>query len=458
MATQKVSEMAAAVSVADADLVPVVQGGVNKKATVDLILDALTGARVATAIGSTAANLVYAGPATGAAAVPAARSLVAADIPSLAAVYQPVDATLTALAALGAGPGFLQVTGPDTFAIAALTDTQINTALGYTAANAASLNPANLSAAVPTTKGGTGLTAIGTALQVLRVNAGATALEFADAAGGISDLTTGVIPYASSATAIADSPLVRVDANTVALRNGTNAQSFQLYGTYTDASNYERLGLTYTTGVSAWDLQGQAAGTGSYRDLRIGGLNGIYAQVGALYLGVVYPLTITAGFPPNCYIRPGADVMDLGGPSNQFVDFYNGKSYQGGRSKTLTDAGDIGFVRIAAPTADTMVAGHINYTIASADTAAHSVEGQSGTIYFVIRNQNGTVTATPDGTGHQADVKRDLGSIGVCTFKSSIASTNCDFVVNADTTLTFTSYTITWTVVITSGNAVVTAL
>jgi hypothetical protein len=159
------------------------------------------------------ANTVFAGPTTGAAAAPTFRALVAADIPSLSAVYQPLDATLTALAALGAGPGFLQVTGPDTFAIAALTDTQINTALGYTAANAAALNPANLSAAVPTTKGGTGLTAIGTALQVLRVNAGATALEFADAAGGItgvvSDAATNtvsdalVIQHATSGTAAA---------------------------------------------------------------------------------------------------------------------------------------------------------------------------------------------------------------------------------------------------------------
>lgn len=41
-----------------------------------------------------------------------------------------------------------------------------------------------LSDTVPTTKGGTGLTTIGTALQVLRTNAGATALEFATLAGG----------------------------------------------------------------------------------------------------------------------------------------------------------------------------------------------------------------------------------------------------------------------------------
>jgi len=41
-----------------------------------------------------------------------------------------------------------------------------------------------------TANGGTGLTAIGTSGQVLKVNSGATALEFADEAGG-GGITTG---------------------------------------------------------------------------------------------------------------------------------------------------------------------------------------------------------------------------------------------------------------------------
>lgn len=157
MATQKISEMTAASSVADADLVPVVQGGANKKATVDLILDGLTGARVTTALGYTAANnaslanylALAGGTMTGALVLAGAPTidLHAATklyVDGLIAGKQPLDATLTALAALGAGPGFLQVTGQDTFSIAALTDTQINTALGYTAADAAALNASNL--------------------------------------------------------------------------------------------------------------------------------------------------------------------------------------------------------------------------------------------------------------------------------------------------------------------------
>lgn len=43
------------------------------------------------------ANTIFAGPTTGSAAAPAFRALVAADIPSLSSVYQPLNANLTAL-------------------------------------------------------------------------------------------------------------------------------------------------------------------------------------------------------------------------------------------------------------------------------------------------------------------------------------------------------------------------
>lgn len=51
-------------------------------------------------------------------------------------------------------------------------------------------------------------------------------------------------------------------ANTLALRNSTNQQTFRAYGTYTDASNYRRVVLTMTTaGVAS--LSAEGAGTGS---------------------------------------------------------------------------------------------------------------------------------------------------------------------------------------------------
>lgn len=51
-------------------------------------------------------------------------------------------------------------------------------------------------------------------------------------------------------------------ANTIVFRNGANAQTFRLYGTYTDASNYRRLYLSSTT-AGAFTIGVEGAGTGA---------------------------------------------------------------------------------------------------------------------------------------------------------------------------------------------------
>lgn len=57
-----------------------------------------TSGTIAATLATQSANLIFAGPTTGSAASPAFRALVAADIPSLSSVYQPLDADLTYLA------------------------------------------------------------------------------------------------------------------------------------------------------------------------------------------------------------------------------------------------------------------------------------------------------------------------------------------------------------------------
>ena len=56
--------------------------------------------------------------------------------------------------------------------------------------------------------------------------------------------------------------------NTFAQRNSTNAQVQHVYATYTDASNYERLKVGYSS--SAFRVQAEKAGTGSARSLVLG--------------------------------------------------------------------------------------------------------------------------------------------------------------------------------------------
>jgi hypothetical protein len=59
-------------------------------------------------------------------------------------------------------------------------------------------------------------------------------------------------------------------SDTLAQRRTTNAQTFRLYNTRTDASNYERLGINWGSNIVS--IKPEAAGTGTVRVLHISGL------------------------------------------------------------------------------------------------------------------------------------------------------------------------------------------
>ena len=77
---------------------------------------------------------------------------------------------------------------------------------------------------------------------------------------------SGVALGASPTVFGGDVILSRDAANTLAQRNSTNAQTFRIYKTYTDASNYERLDLTWS-GSQAF-IGVTYAGTGAGRELQ----------------------------------------------------------------------------------------------------------------------------------------------------------------------------------------------
>lgn len=68
-----------------------------------------------------------------------------------------------------------------------------------------------------------------------------------------------------------DTILTRDAANTLAQRNGTNGQQFNIYRTYTDASNYERLSIMNSPyGGGGFGIVLKKAGTGSDQTMYIG--------------------------------------------------------------------------------------------------------------------------------------------------------------------------------------------
>jgi len=71
----------------------------------------------------------------------------------------------------------------------------------------------------------------------------------------------------TAATSSYFSNLVQEDANDLGEQNGTTAQSLHVYGTYTNASNYERTGLGWDATDSLFVLKDENAGTGSQRGI-----------------------------------------------------------------------------------------------------------------------------------------------------------------------------------------------
>jgi hypothetical protein len=65
----------------------------------------------------------------------------------------------------------------------------------------------------------------------------------------------------------ADTILARDAANTLAQRNGTNAQLFRVYNTYTDGSNYERAFFRWNS--NTLEIGTEAGGTGTAREVAI---------------------------------------------------------------------------------------------------------------------------------------------------------------------------------------------
>jgi hypothetical protein len=87
---------------------------------------------------------------------------------------------------------------------------------------------------------------------------------------------TGVAYVSWAATTpdgVGDTFIYRDAANTLALRNGANAQQFNLYNTYTDASNNEFIRIWYSSNLAF--IQSTALGSGTPRQLIIGTTGGV---------------------------------------------------------------------------------------------------------------------------------------------------------------------------------------
>jgi len=194
----------------------------------------------------------------------AALSITESQISDLGS-YQTSDAGLTSIAGLTtAADKMIYTTAADTYAVSTLTaagrallddadaaaqrttlglgalatqstitESQISDLQGYLTAETNDLGTA-VTGTLGIGNGGTGLTAIGTAGQVLKVNSGATALEFADESGGGGSGSS----YIEHSSTVSDSLAISSGTNRMFIGNTTFSGSGTIAGTLVVAGGY----------------------------------------------------------------------------------------------------------------------------------------------------------------------------------------------------------------------------
>jgi len=124
--------------------------------------------------------------------------------------------------------------------------------------------------------------------------------------------------------------LARDGANILAQRNVTAAQTFNLYRTFTDASNYERLNIT---GTADFTIETEQAGTGTARNLVLGTTGATSIQFktnnttrwimnssGNIFPNTTATLDIgtTNNYPDDLFV---GDHIEHGGDPDTLIDF-----------------------------------------------------------------------------------------------------------------------------------------
>lgn len=142
--------------------------------------------------------------------------------------------------------------------ITAASDGQVlrrsGSALGFGAISLASSNA--VTGALPVANGGTGLTAVGAALQLLRTNAAANGLEYFTFAGLTGSLTSGRVPFASGASALTDDAELTWDNTNkrLTIGTGTAVAQLNLFPSATSGTIENIRASGNTSGQMRWNL------------------------------------------------------------------------------------------------------------------------------------------------------------------------------------------------------------
>lgn len=266
--------------------------------------------------------------------------------------------------------------------------------------------------------------------------------------GVVSGLTTNRVPYASSATALADSPIYRASADITQLSRTTNPQLLYIYNTTSSDStpaSYERLeiGPVSNTFKIVTGING-----GSSRALDIGttGNSGFTFRTNDA-------IRFTIQSTGHTQSGNGGNTYDWGIAGGEWRSVYLKTSIQGGNVKTLTESSNTNFGTVSVANVGTCD-GEVYYTIFAAD--ATNAQSISGILHFAaVANSSGTVTST------SAELNA-LNPVSTGTLTNTFTLTNganlLTIGANAASSLTQTTLNITYRIHVSSGTCTVTAL
>lgn len=185
-------------------------------------------------------------------------------------------------------------------------------------------------------------------------------------------------------------------ANTLAQRNGTTAQAFNLYNTYTDASNYERLELQWGLAANIATILTGAAGTGSYdRELKIGSRD---SSTVASYIRFVPASRVIAAYS---FATVSTNSVSTSGTAASSFDLF-------GTTRTST-SGTNQILRLTQSFAPTATSTALSYGLHIVPTINYSAGTPGAGSYEALKI---AVTETALPTGQNYLVRASAGAAG----------------------------------------------
>jgi len=253
----------------------------------------------------------------------------------------------------------------------------------------------------------TGIGAISSSQASIIANGG-VAFVVNSGGGGAYIRSDAAYAWASSTNLIGattDLILRRDAANTLAQYNGSNPQRYNLYGTYTSSTSFERLFLEYNSTATAFRIGTEAgSGGGTVRNLEI--------RIGTQTSGVLFS-PVGSGVRISCRdVLAGAGYL-----TNNLSLVDNSGTWQCRNAantadapltcSTLTPSGNIQFGGTTS-SFPALKRSSATLQVRLADDSAYSV------IDAQLRAQ-GTAPATSTSTGTAGDIRYDSSYVYICT-------------------------------------------